>query len=99
MSGGPIYDREGNLCGLVSVRWKDLTLDRKIQSFGALLWPILAVDLIRLKTEDPEPSKHYWAYQAAADGVFQTKGLDWIDTREESDQIRVILCTGPKPQH
>jgi hypothetical protein len=68
MSGGPVYDESGALCGIVSRGWNWDTGDRI--SSASLLWPALAFKLA------PMPFEAVTVYELAATGILDVFGWE-----------------------
>ncbi|HTF16634.1 MAG TPA: trypsin-like peptidase domain-containing protein [Chryseolinea sp.] len=83
MSGGPVFNDEGMLIGLVC-RGYDLVDDEEPISYIALLWPLMAT-IVELKGE------RIPLYKLAEDGIVKTEGLEHIiiDDREVENRYAI----------
>lgn len=74
MSGGPIFNSSGRLCGLVASGGSSES--DGLPSAGALLWPAMAHHLPGSYFGKHDPQ--YPLYRAAKDGVFKTRNLERV---------------------
>ena len=84
MSGGPVFDEYGSLCGLVCTNFDDsLETDEPI-SFVATLWPLFALMIDGDRGDDYPRGVRYPAIELARDGQIhvadRSQLLDWFDT-------------------
>ena len=88
MSGGPLFDERGRLCGLVyggGLARKDGTSIR----YGTLLWPLLLLEGIKGRFEG-EPEQQFSFYQLVQRGAIAATGLDALSIEElEDGRLRI----------
>jgi hypothetical protein len=79
MSGGPVFDESGVLCGLISGTLTEGTVDETPISYVATLWPMFRT-LISANRGDKYPRDiQYPAIDLALDGLIHAIGLERLD--------------------
>lgn len=80
MSGGPLFDDQGRLCGLICGGGFDQDDGTAIR-YGTSLWPLLLLEGIKGGFEG-EPEGLFSFYQLVKRGVIAATGLDALDIQE-----------------
>ena len=83
MSGGPLFDEEGRLCGLVCGGGLDREDGTAIR-YGTLLWPLLLLEGIKGRFEG-EAERLFSFYELVKRGTIAATGLDTLHIRELED--------------
>lgn len=92
MSGGPIFNDQGEVCGLVSYSLEEQPgIHEDYVSYGSLLWPLLTIEI------DVDPSgqvadKPYPLMKLAESGLLSVAGYENVKLHY-SDEGRVCGCT------
>jgi hypothetical protein len=89
MSGGPIFDEGGRLCGLVFGGGLERQ-DGTAITYGTLLWPLLALDSIKGRWEGEE-ERLFSFYQLVKRGAVAAVGLDTLEI-QELEAGRLAIC-------
>lgn len=87
MSGGPVFDAQGHLCGLLCSSLKANDADEEHASYVTLLWPSLAAEL-----ELGSDGTKQRALDVARRGGLKVRGLECIQI--EGGSIRLLLPAG-----
>jgi hypothetical protein len=80
MSGGPVYDEDGNLCGVSVGGWAE----KEPPGFGAILYPIMGIDLKDLNLDSTGQRSQHYAYHAAKDRLFTCRDLNKVTVTKET---------------
>ena len=91
MSGGPMFDESGKLCGLVFGGGLDRQDGTAIR-YGVLLWPLLLLEGIKGKFEG-EAERLFSFFELVKRGAVAATGLDALNIRELEDGR---LAVGPR---
>jgi hypothetical protein len=73
MSGGPIYDSQGRLCGIISGSY-GITDERPI-SYAAMLWPILRMQISANRAGNFPQNVNYPAIELVTGGLIRVVDL------------------------
>lgn len=71
MSGGPIFNEKGFVCGVICSGYKELTDEQGFITYCSMIWPALGTSL-EIKPSQEEPLQMITAYEIAKKGHFQT---------------------------
>lgn len=84
MSGGPVFDERGRLCGLVcaSLPAPDGPQPEHV-SYVSTLWPLLSINIEMPWDRYPAGSR-YPLYRYAEAGVIRAEGLEALELREDA---------------
>lgn len=96
MSGGPIFNSEGRVCGIVCSGTNTEPGIPPI-SYGALLWPLLGVEL-DMRYENVQLPPSYEALQLARSGLIQMQGWERVSIHHGEDgerRTRVTFSDAP----
>jgi hypothetical protein len=94
MSGGPLFDENGRLCGLVCGGGLDREDGTAIR-YGTLLWPLLLVQEIKGKWKE-EPERLFTFYELVMRRAVAAVGLDAFHIQElEGGNLSVGLRAPP----
>lgn len=77
MSGGPIFNPDGHVCGVVCSSIPPETPGETHTSFGSSIWPIIGT-LVDSLGPDVATGDFYPALRLFESGVFQSKGLESV---------------------
>jgi len=77
MSGGPVFDETGRLCGLICSNLPPFTADEDHVSYVALLWPSMATSLSVPRSHDPD-AVPYIALDLAKDNYIGALGWEQV---------------------
>jgi len=95
MSGGPVFDAKGRLCGLICKGW-DLLPGEPPISYASALWPLMATEIDLNRTGFPKGSS-YPILELARDGFIEAEGWDQVrfGESETSSKKWVALVNQP----
>jgi hypothetical protein len=82
MSGGPIFNDEGNLIGIISRSIEPETADEEYISYAALLWPSLLTQL-DIGKKGKEPGISYPIYDLCKDNYIKCTDIEIMSITEE----------------
>lgn len=86
MSGGPVYDEHGALCGIISGTMFQGTHEEEPISYVATLWPMLKTVISADRGDRFPRGVQYPMIDLALDGQIHTVGLSELDPREFPDK-------------
>lgn len=86
MSGGPVYDSDGSLCGIVCSSVAGNDADEPI-SYAALLWPCCAVEVDVPLLQDTEPGATYPLLELGRSGAIEMNGVERVSLVENVAQF------------
>jgi len=94
MSGGPIFNEAGELCGLISSGYDEAPIE-----YGAVLWPMVGIRIDHpIPEADMEPP--YTIIELARSGVMDVRGWEYVHANAEpyvdSDGTRKIRLRNPQ---
>jgi len=72
MSGGPVFDDNGHLCGLIAASMKSLDESQENYSYVSTLWPSMGIPLN--VDRQGKPRGNYYAIELARDGFIRAIG-------------------------
>lgn len=82
MSGGPIFNSKGWLCGLISTSlWSE---EEHIRSTGVLLWPSMTT-ILDIPRKDADPNHKYNAFDLCNEKYISASGLERIELIRNTD--------------
>jgi hypothetical protein len=77
MSGGPVFNESGEMCGLICSSYPPSSTDEPHASFVALLWTLMTIPVSVARTDD-RASSMYPFWELARDGVVQARNWDRV---------------------
>jgi hypothetical protein len=83
MSGGPVINEAGHVCGLISTCMKSEDPTEPHYSTAAMLWPLMALHMNFQLTSDDAP-KPYSFLELAKRGLLEAEGWDRIELEYDS---------------
>lgn len=84
MSGGPVFNDEGNLCAIISSNLPPTTPKEEHASYAALIWPSM-ITSINLEREGTNSNRHYPILELCQDKIITAQNYDrvkLIDTEQ-----------------
>ena len=90
ISGGPVFNAAGRICGLVSSNLPPENPDGEHVSYVSLIWPALGLRLRRSLDTPSEPTEPYFLKELAVDGQMQVLNANMVMVKEgdEKDDVR-----------
>jgi hypothetical protein len=89
MSGGPVFNSTGRICGLVSSNMPPDTPEGDHSSYVSLIWPVLGLGL----TVDPVPPRvpipRYHVKRLVDNGMMQMLHADIVTVTDEQGEDRL----------
>ena len=90
MSGGPIFNRNGELCGTICSSLSFMDGDTESDSYVCTLWPSMAT-LVDLEFQEFKLGKFYPVLNLARKGIIKAKGWEKVILiRDEIGNIRTV---------
>jgi hypothetical protein len=88
MSGAPVFNEQGQVCGLICSTLTPTTINEDHASYVSSLWPMLAIPIDAPWDRHPTGTK-YPLFEYAQAKVMATIGLDnlVLDKRPEGDRL------------
>ncbi len=78
MSGGPVFDEEGKLVGIICGSLESTEREESV-SYVATIWPALRILINGKKAGHPKPTQPYPAIDLAIDGTLSVSDLSELD--------------------
>jgi len=92
MSGGPVLDEVGHVCGIVSTGLPEPTEEGHYYSHGSTLWPLMAT-MVNFPWDARYPRGTYFSmYDFAKAGMIHTHHLDHISVTVNPDGTQTASC-------
>ena len=81
MSGGPVFNDNGHMCGIICSNIPPYSKDEEHISYVASLWPLMATTISANRKGNYPREIHYPVYDLAKDSIIHTKNLDKVIIR------------------
>jgi hypothetical protein len=94
MSGGPVFNEDGRICGLVSSNLPPAVPGERHSSYVSLIWPALGLGLSINVSPSREPTERYHLKRLADDGRMQVLDIDLVKAEAKDGSDHLIL--GPR---
>lgn len=94
MSGGPIFNETGGVCGVICDSFGEIGEDdnKEYVSYGSLIWPSLITKLNIRVENDPSVKEGITVYNAIKKGfIIVDKTFDQIEYSEEGEKVSIEL--------
>lgn len=86
MSGGPVFNEKGQLCGLMCRSW-NFGDSRTNISYVASLWPMMAAKIDAKRADNPTGKGGYFVLELAKTGIIKARGFEKISIDELTGNV------------
>lgn len=97
MSGGPVFNAAGQVCGLVSTNIPPETPDEEHSSYVSRLWPVLGLGLTVDVTPPRDVRQRYHFKHLADTGAMQMLNAECVSVTEEDGQDHLHFTPPNRP--
>lgn len=94
MSGGPVFNDAGLVCGIVCSSIPATLEEDGHISYASSLWMAMGI-LVNANCDRHPPGVYYTVHELAEAGILSVKGLDCLEVRRSTEDIQIVALKHP----